>query len=80
MSGFCSYQVSSSQKAIMADLAASSDNSTDAPCACLIVVDDALLTLLAKRLARALLLEAKTDIVTELKQPRLDFAQPDSHS
>lgn len=80
MSGFCSYQVSSSHKPIMADLAASSDNSIHAPGACLTVVDDALLTLPSKLLARALLLERKADIATEPTQPRLDFAQPDLHS
>ncbi|MCI4652587.1 hypothetical protein [Sphingomonas aquatilis] len=64
----------------MADPATSSHIRTDVPRVCLTAVDEALLTLLAKRLAHALLLEAGTDIGTEAAQPRLDSAQPDSHS
>ncbi|MEG3085699.1 hypothetical protein U1707_18830 [Sphingomonas sp. PB2P12] len=64
----------------MADPATSSKISTDVPRICLTAVDEALLTLLAKRLARALLLEAVADSATDVAQPRLDSAQPDSHS
>lgn len=64
----------------MADPAVSLQISTEVPRGCLSAVDEALLTLLAKRLARALLLEAEADMATELAQPRLDSAQPDSHS
>lgn len=64
----------------MADLAASYDSSTDEPRVCLTAVDEALLTLLAKRLARALLLEAEPDLAAGPAQPRLDSAQPASHS
>ncbi len=64
----------------MAGPATSSDSSTAVPRVCLTTVNDALLLLLAKRLARAPLLEAEADIVTEPTQPRLDSAQPDSHS
>ncbi|MBB5716979.1 hypothetical protein [Sphingomonas aerophila] len=64
----------------MADLAASYDSSTDEPRVFLTAVDEALLLLLAKRLARALLLEAEADMATEPAQPRLDSAQTDSHS
>lgn len=42
-------------------------------------VDDALLTLLAKRLARALLLEEKADIAAGAAHPRVDSAERDSH-
>jgi hypothetical protein len=64
----------------MAGPATSSDSSTAAPRGCLATVDDALLLLLAKRLARALLLEAEADMAIEPAQPQLDSAQPDSHS
>jgi hypothetical protein len=64
----------------MAAPASPSKISTDVPHVCLTAVDEAMLTLLAKRLARALLLEAEADMATEPAQPRLDFAQPDSHS
>ncbi|USU11252.1 hypothetical protein NF701_11915 [Sphingomonadaceae bacterium OTU29THOMA1] len=64
----------------MADPATSSNISTDVPRVCLTAVDEALLLLLTKRLARALLLEAEADMATELAQPRLDSAQTDSHS
>lgn len=64
----------------MADLAASSDSSTDAPRVCLTAVDEALLTLLAKRLARALLVDAEAGIGTEPAPVRLDSTLPDSHS
>lgn len=64
----------------MADFAPSSENSTTPPRACLTEIDDALLTLLAKRLARALLLEADAQIATENEQPRLDSTQLGAHS
>lgn len=64
----------------MAGPATCSKNSTAEPRVCLSAVDEALLLLLAKRLARALLLETEADIETEPTQPRLDSAQPDSHS
>lgn len=64
----------------MAGPATSSDSSTAVPRGCLATVDDALLLLLAKRLARALLLEAEADMAIEPAQPQLDSAQPDSHS
>lgn len=64
----------------MADPATSSHISTDVPRVCLTAVDEALLTLLAKRLARALLLDAEANIGTEPAPVRLDSVQPDSHS
>jgi hypothetical protein len=64
----------------MAGPATSSKNSTAMPRVCLSAVDEALLLLLAKRLARALLLEAEADMAIEPAQPQLDSAQPDSHS
>ena len=63
----------------MADFAPSSENNTAPPRACLTNVDEALLTLLAKRLARALLLEADIKIATGAEQPRLVSTQPDPH-
>lgn len=64
----------------MAAPSTSSLISTDVPRVCLTAVDEALLTLLVKRLARALLLEANADIGKELAPARLDSAQPDTHS
>jgi len=64
----------------MADVAPFSENCTTPPRACLSEVDEVLLTLLAKRLAGALLLEADAQIATEAEQPRLDSTQPDAHS
>jgi hypothetical protein len=64
----------------MADFAASFGNSTTPPRACLTEVDEALLTLLTKRLARAQLLETDAKIATEAKQPRLDSTQLVAHS
>lgn len=64
----------------MADLATSSDSSLDMQRLCLTAVDEVLLTLLAKRLARALLLDAEANIDTEPAPVRLDSVQPDSHS
>jgi hypothetical protein len=64
----------------MAVPATSSNNSTAEPRLCLSAVDEALLLLLARRLARALLLEAEADMATEITQPRLDSVRPASHS
>lgn len=64
----------------MADVAPSSENSTTPPRACLTEVDEVLLTLLAKRLARALLLETDAENAMEAEQPRLDSTQRDAHS
>ena len=64
----------------MADFVASFENSTTPPRACLTEVDEALLTLLAKRLARALLLETDGKNATEAEQPRLDSTQLVAHS
>ncbi len=64
----------------MADPATSLPISTEVPLVRLAAVDEALLTLLARQLARALLLEAEIDMASEPAQSRLDSAQPDSHS
>ena len=64
----------------MAEPATHSPISTEVPRECLAAVEEALLTLLAKQLAHALLLEAEINMATEPAQSRLDSAQPDSHS
>lgn len=65
MSGFCRWQYLGSYHPDMVDTTASSEHRTDAAPAApdraavdLAPVDDAILTLLAKRLARALMLDA----------------------
>ena len=71
----------------MADTAAPSDRLTEAPPAAptlartaLATVDDKILTLLANRLAHALLLDAKADIAPSAAHTRVDSVERDTHS